>query len=376
MKSDLFFVYYHVHKKSAIYPFDYIMDFDPKKDYYTMLWVSETATTDEIKKAFRKLAVKHHPDRGGSKEEFQKVNEAHGVLSDEKKRQQYDAYRKGGFGGMGGNGGFDFGGFGGASSVDFDIGDLIGNIFWGGFWGGGGRSWPIKGDDLKKIIEISFEEAFLGCEKKISYERLQKVDGVKEETCSACNGRGKVAQQVQTMFGVMQTQTACPTCQGYGKIFTKDGKTISNGGLQEQKETVEIKIPAGIKDDAYIKYPSKGDAGIGDAPTGDLYLKIRILPTKKYRRKDDDLYITSEISLFELVLGGEIEVAHPEGKMKVKIPKGTQIWDKIKITGKGFWDKGIFQRKGDMFVETTISIPKKLSKQEEKLWKELQDLEK
>jgi molecular chaperone DnaJ len=189
---------------------------------------------------------------------------------------------------------------------------------------------------LKKIIEISFEESFLGVEKKISYDRLQKVAGVKEESCTTCGGRGKVTQQVQTMFGVMQTQTACPTCHGYGKIFTKDGKPVSNGGLEERKEVVEIKIPAGIKDDAYIKYPAKGNAGIGEAPEGDLYLKIRVTSSNKYRRKEDDLYVSAEVSLFDVVLGGEIEVPHPEGKMKVKVPKGTQIGDKIKINGKGF----------------------------------------
>lgn len=352
------------------------MDFDPKKDYYTLLWVAENATTDEIKKAFRKLAVKHHPDRWGSKEKFQEINEAHGVLSDEKKRQQYDMYRKGGFGGFWDGAWFDFGGFGWAG-VDFDIGDLIGNIFWGGFggfWGGGSK--VSKWDDLKKIIEISFEDAYLGTEKKISYERLQKVSGVKEETCTQCNGKGKITQATQTPFWTFQTQAACPTCHGYGKIFTKNGKEVGNGGLQEVKETIEIKIPAGIKDDAYIKYPGKWNAGIWEAPDGDLYLKIRITPTNKYRRQENDLYIKTDISLFELVLGGEIEVPHPEGKIKVKIPKGTQIWDKIRVAGKGFWEKGLFKSKGDMFVETKIAIPKKLSKEEEKLWKELQKIEK
>jgi molecular chaperone DnaJ len=177
------------------------------------------------------------------------------------------------------------------------------------------------------------------------------------------------------MFGTFQTQVACPTCHGYGKIFTKDGKTLGNGGLEEQKEVIEIKIPAGIKDDAYIKYPSKGNAGLGGAPEGDLFLKIRVLPSSKYRRQENDLYVKAEISLFDVVLGGEIEIPHPEGKMTVKVPKGTQIGDKIKVSGKGFGTKGLFQSKGDVFIETKISIPKKLSKEEEKLWKELQKIE-
>jgi molecular chaperone DnaJ len=257
---------------------------------------------------------------------------------------------------------------------------LIGNIFGGGFGsgfggaGGGGNSRVAKGEDLKKIIEISFEESFLGTEKKISYSRLQKVEGVKEETCKACGGRGRVSQQVQTMFGVMQTQVACPTCQGYGKIFTKEGKSLTNGGLIETKVNLEIKIPAGIKDDAYLKYAGKGNAGIGGAPEGDLYLKIRVIPSTKYQRKGEDLYVYAEVSLFDLVLGGEIEIPHPEGKMQIKIPKGTQIGDKIRVGGKGFGSRGLFQSKGDLYVETKISIPKKLSKEEEALWKELQGI--
>ncbi|MDR0649922.1 MAG: hypothetical protein LBG59_00505 [Candidatus Peribacteria bacterium] len=177
------------------------------------------------------------------------------------------------------------------------------------------------------------------------------------------------------MFGTFQTQVVCPTCHGYGKIFTKDGKVLNNGGLEQQKETITIKIPAGIKDDAFIKYPGKGNDGIGEAPAGDLYLKIRVLPTTKYHRKGDDLYVQAEVSLFDIVLGGEIEVTHPEGKMTVKIPKGTQINDKIKVNGKGFGAKGLFTSKGDMYIETHINIPKKLSKEEEKLWKSLRELE-
>lgn len=171
----------------------------------------------------------------------------------------------------------------------------------------------------------------------------------------------------------MQTQVACPTCQGFGKIFTKEGKRLGNGGLVETKVSLEIKIPAGIKDDAYLKYAGKGNAGVGDAPEGDLYLKIRVIPSTKYQRKGEDLYVHVDVSLFDLVLGGEIEISHPEGKMQVKIPKGTQIGDKIKVNGKGFGSKGLFQSKGDLYVETKIAIPKKLSKEEEKLWKELQE---
>ena len=345
------------------------MDFDPKKDYYKILGVDENATTAEIKKAFRKLAIKYHPDRWGSKEKFQEINEAHGVLSDENKRKQYDAYRKGDFSwGFGGNGGFDFWGF---WWEWFDIWDIFGNLFGGFWWEKAARS--TKGNDLKKIIEITFEEAYLWTQKKISYSRLQKVSWVDVTTCPQCNGRWKVSQAAQTPFGIFQTQTACHHCGGMGKIFTKNGRQLENWWLESIKESLEIKIPEGIKEGAYIKYVGKGDAWIWDVPDGDLFLKIHVIESEKYRREWDDLFVKADVSLFDLVLWGEIEISHPEGKIKVKVPKGTQIGDKIKISGKGFWWKGLFQSRGNLYIETKVSIPKRLTKEEEKLWQELKN---
>ena len=355
------------------------MDFDPKKNYYDILWVSESASVDEIKKAFRKLAIKHHPDRWWSKEKFQEINEAYQVLSDEKKRWQYDAFRKWWFTGWFGwwSWGFDFGNFwgfgwfGNWESVDFDIGDLLGGIFWGGF--GWWKSKVRKWEDLKKIIEISFEDSYLWCEKKISYTRMRKVEWATEEVCSNCNGKWKVRQQVQTAFGTMQTSSACNVCKWIGKIYKKGWKELWNGGLEEVKETIDIKIPAWIKEDSFIKYSWKWDAGIWDAPDGDLYLKIRIIPNKKYRREWDDLYVKANVTIFDLVLWWEVEVPHPEWKLKVKIPKGTQVWDRVRIGWRWFGEKWLFKSKGDMIVETEVSIPKKLSKDEENLWKKLRD---
>ena len=353
------------------------MDFDPKKNYYDILWVSESASTDEIKKAFRKLAIKHHPDKWWSKEKFQEINEAYWVLSDEKKRWQYDAFRKWGFTwGFGwGQWGFDFGNFGGFGGfwngeVDIDLGDLLGGFFgWGFGWGTKVRKW----EDLKKIIEISFEDSYLGCEKKITYSRLKKVAGTTEEVCPNCNGKWKVRQQAQTPFGVMQTSVACNQCGWIWKIYKKGWKILENWWLEEVKETIDIKIPAWIKEDSFIKYSWKWDAGIGDAPDGDLYLKIRIVANSKYRREWDDLYVKAGVSVFDLVLGWEVEVPHPEWKLKVKIPKWTQIWDKIRIAGRWFGEKWLFKSKWDMIVETEVSIPKKLNKEEETLWKKLRD---
>lgn len=354
-----------------------MMDFDPKKNYYEILWVSESATADEIKKTFRKQAVKHHPDRWGSKEKFQEINEAYQVLSDDQKRQQYDMYRKGWFGA----GGFDFWGFWGGNGAQFDfwgfwdIGDLLWGMFWGGFWGAGRTKRATKWEDLEKHIEISFEESYLGVKKKIAYTRNVKIEGITEETCSHCNGTGRVTQQAQTPFWVIQTQAACPECSGFWKIYKKDGKQISNGGLEAKKEVLELEIPAGIKSWSYLKYAEKGDEGIWDIPSGDLYIKIFVAESPKYTRKTDDLYVKADVSLFDLVLGAEVEVPHPEGKIKVKIPKGTQVGQKVRVAGRGFWEKGLFKGKGDMIVELHVSVPKKLSKEQEKLWKELQKLD-
>lgn len=348
------------------------MDFDPKKNYYDILGVSEGASADEIKKVFRKEAVKHHPDRWGSKEKFQELNEAYQVLSDDRKRQQYDAYRKGWFGA----GNFDFGGFGGAGGAQFDfwdIGDLLWGMFGGGFWGGRSRR-KTKGDDLEKHIEITFEEAYLWVKKKIAYTREVRIEWVTSETCSHCAGMGRVTQQVQSFMGVIQTQVACPHCKGTGKIYKKDWKLLENGGLQPHKEILELTIPAGIKSESYLKYAEKWSEELWDLPTGDLYVKIIVVPSSKYQRRGDDLYVKAEVSLFDLVLGGSVEVPHPEGATSVKIPKGTQIGQKVRVAGKGFGEKGIFKSRWDMIVEPQLHIPKKLSKEQEKLWKQLQEL--
>ncbi len=347
-------------------------DFDPKKDYYKMLDVSEDATQDEIKKAFKKLAVKHHPDKWGDQAEFQKINEAHQILSDEGKRQQYDTVRKGWFGWFGGTwwwwGGFGWFGWW------VDLGDVVSSIFGWGFGWGWGWGWnkSRRGEDIKDQLGITFEESFLWTEKKIAYTRLIITEWAKKETCTKCNGRGSSVQQVQTPFGVMQTEAACPKCQWLGGVYKKDGKDLPNNWLERHRETLTVKIPAGINNDVYIKYPGKGHTWVGDAPIGDLYIKIDIKASKEYSRKGEDLYVRTDVSLFDLVLGGQCEVPHPEGKLKVKVPKGTQVWDLIKVTGKGFGEAWVFRSKGSLYIEPQVHIPKRLTKDQEKLWKELQ----
>jgi len=349
------------------------MDFDIKKNYYEILWVKEDASAEDIKKAFKKAAVKHHPDRWGDKKKFQEMNEAYQVIWDEKKKAQYDTYRKGGFWGFDGQGWFGWFGWGGQGGFDFwdfDIGDLMGGIFGGGFGWWSRRKSSQGGEDIQVAIDISFEESYTGVTKKIAYSRMKKVAGAEEKTCESCKGHGSVVQQVQTPFGVMQSQVACSNCGWAGKIYMKDGRLLANGWLEKVKETLEVKIPTAINSGAYIKFASKGNESSAHH-VGDLYIQIKVVGSKLYQRKDDNLYTKTNVSLFDMVLWWEIMVDHPEGKLKIKVPKGTQVGDMIKIGGKGFGSGGVFSRKGDLYVIPQVEIPKRLSKDQEKLWNEL-----
>ena len=349
------------------------MDFDPKKNYYDILGVSEDATQDDLKKAFRKAAVKHHPDRGWDKAKFQEMNEAYQVLGDDKKRSQYDAYRKWGFSGWfgGSQWWYDFGGQGGFGWFDgVDLGDIFGSMF-GGWFGGQWSQRSFSGEDIQIGITITFEEWYLWTTKKVSYSKESKIAGVVDTTCPHCHGRGKVARNMQTPFGMMQTQTACPECDGIGKTYTKDGRPISSP-FEMVKGVVEVNIPEGINDGVYIKFAWKWNQWL-NGQDGDLYIQISIKSSPLYQRNGDNLYIKVPVTLFDLVLWGEVQIQHPEWKIKVKIPKATQIGDMVKIAGKGFGKSGIFGKKWDLFINPKVEIPKKLSKEEEKLWNQLRD---
>lgn len=343
------------------------MDFDPQKNYYEILGVDENASEDDIKKAFRKLAVKYHPDRWGDKEKFQEINDAHQVLSDPRKRQQYDAMRKGGFGWFGwGWFQVDFGSWG------VDLGDLMGDLFgvqtW---WRGRGRQ---DGNDLQIGMSISFEEAFLGCEKTIQVSRMQRVAGATKETCSTCKGAGVVQQKVQTPFGAMFAQASCNSCGWSGKIFTKDGKRLASWWLEKVNTDVTVKIPAGIKDGVFIKYAGKGDESPSGGEPGDLYIKITVQPSDRFIRQWDDLHVKVDVTVFDLVLGGTVRINHPEWPLDVTIPKGTQVTSKVKVAGKWFGDKWFFAKRGDMYLIPILTLPKKLSREEEQLWEQLKKI--
>lgn len=353
------------------------LDFDPKKNYYDILGIAEDANEDDIKKAYRKLAMKYHPDRNRdnaeAEEKFKEVNEANEVLSNQQKRQQYDAFRKWGYGA----GGFWwFGWFGNWAQVDIggfgDLWDLLG-WFFGGWFGGWWARGPQKGDDLLLQLTISFEDAYHGVEKEISYQHLVPAAWVTTKSCETCGWRGVVMQQARTVFGVMQTQAACPDCQGAGQEYYKDGVKIANGWLEQQSATLTVKIPAWIKTESKIRYAWKGNAWLLGWPAGDLYIRILVKQSEKRRRDGDNMLYDTEVGVYDAVLWGEMVIAHPDGDITVKIPKWLQVGEHIRVSGKWFGEKSTrWGRKGDLIVIPKIKIPKKLSKEQEKLWKELQ----
>lgn len=349
------------------------LDFDPQKNYYDILGVNEDASSDDIKKAYRKMAMKYHPDRNkgdkAAEEKFKEANEANEVLSDAQKRQQYDAFRKGGYAWW--FGGFGWGWFSGGWVEFGDLGDVIGSFF-GGWFGGSRSAGPQRGEDIELQWTISFEEWFHGIEKEISYQRRQKGKDLTSETCKTCQGKGVVMQQARTMLGVMQTQAVCPACQGEGVLWFKDGKQVAGGWLEQVEQALRVKVPAGIKSGSKLKYAGMWNEGRRGGPTWDLYVRVQVKPHDTWRRDGDNLIVSTPLSVFDAVLWTTIEVDHPDGKLKVTIPKWLQIGEYIRVNGKGFGNKSMLGgRDGDLIVQPQISLPKKLSKKEAQLWEEL-----
>lgn len=305
-------------------------DFDPQKDYYKILWLTDAASEDEIKKAFRKSAMKHHPDKWWDEEEFKKINEAYQVIGDAQKRQQYDSVRNGwwGFGWWGWFGGFQWGWFGWAD-VQFegfgDLGDIIEQFMWG--WFGWASKRPRKGQDIQLSLTITFQESFHGLTKQINYVK----HSIHENTQS-----------------------------------------------QSETKKLDVNIPAGIQHGQYIKYTQMWDGWRNWGPDGDLFVQITIKSDPHWIRKGDDIYTTIEVPVQDIVLGAEHSVAHPDGDVTLKIPKYTQASDILRVKGKWFTKKWwVFGSSAwDLMVKLTIKTPKKLSKDEVKLWEQISDLAK
>ncbi len=337
---------------------------------YETLGVSKSASKDEIKKAFRTKAKKHHPDKGGDAEAFKKINEAYETLSDDRKKAQYDQ-----FGSMGGSAGGGAGGFGGfqGGNVDFDFGGMGGaggfeDVF-SSFFGGVNnrtqqRNTPQRGSDLEVDVTLDFDEAVKGISKTFParrYESCHKCDtkgGEGQKTCSTCSGSGTMAQKFQTPFGVVQQQTTCGTCHGTGKTFETLCTGCKGDGRVENKSNIEVKIPAGLEDNTTLRMRGKGDAGKNGAGSGDLYIHIRVTPSKTFRRSGLNLESDLEVSIFDAILGTEVEVKTFWGKETITVPEKTEDGSIIKIVNQGIKRDG---QSGDHLVKIKHVMPSKLS---------------
>lgn len=341
------------------------------KDYYTILGVEKGASKDDIKKAFRKLAHQYHPDKqGGDEARFKEIGEAYSILSDEKKRAEYDSYGKT-FSGAGGAGGFDFGGFdfsnfaqGGfrQGGVEFDLGDMFGDLF------GAGRDRSRRGRDISIDIELSFKEAIFGVERRVLLAKVGTCEqcsgsgaakGTDLVVCSTCNGAGKVHDTKHTMFGAFSTSRVCGNCEGRGKMPREKCSLCGGRGVRRREEEVAIAIPSGIENGEMVRLTGGGEAVVGGS-SGDLYVKVHVKQDKRYRKEGADIVMPLSIKLSDALLGATHTIETLDGEVVLKVPAGVTFGERLRLKG-----KGVPQRhgaRGDLYVEVEVSIPAKLSK--------------
>ncbi|MDD5528087.1 MAG: molecular chaperone DnaJ [Patescibacteria group bacterium] len=363
------------------------------KDYYKVLGVEKTATADEIKRAFLKLAHQYHPDKNGGKDDkFKEINEAYQVLGNAEKRKQFDQFGAnfngaGGFGGGQGYGGF--GGFqnGGMNINMDDLGDLgemfggLGDIFgFGSARGGQGRRRePQRGSDIEAAMTIDFLEAVFGAEKEVTLKKkitcahcggTGAEPGAKIEECPTCKGHGRVRRVQQTILGSIQTEASCPSCGGEGKIASKKCSECNGAGTAYDTAKFKVRIPAGVDDGGRIRIPGYGEAGDRGAGVGDLYLNIRVRPSDKFARDEYDILTKKEISFTQAALGDKIEIETVHGKVELKIPEGTQSGTVFKLKNKGVPHTS-GRNIGDHLIEVVVKTPKNLNKRQKESLKEL-----
>lgn len=353
-----------------------------KRDYYEVLGVNKGADDASIKKAYRQMAKKYHPDMNpGDKEaeaKFKEVNEAYDVLSDPEKKQIYDQYGHDGLDPTSGAG-QGFGGFGGFGGVD------LGDIF-GSFFGGGGsserRNAPRRGDDITYRMTVTFEEAAFGCTKELKYNRIESCkecngtgaeNGSGIETCGRCKGTGTVTVTQRTMFGMMQSQKTCDACRGRGKIIKNPCQNCRGSGNVKLTKKLDVSIPAGVDDGGRICLRGQGNAGINGGSYGDLYIIVSLRPHELFERSGNDIYCEVPVSYAELVLGGEIDVPTLEGTVKYNIPEGTQTGTRFCIKGKGIVYYNT-KNYGDLYFTVVMETPRNLSSEAKDALRKFSDL--
>lgn len=379
------------------------------KDYYKILGVDKSASQDEIKKAFRKLAHEHHPDKqGGNAEKFKEASEAYGVLGDADKRKQYDQFGSAGagfggsgFGGAQGFEGFDFSGFSGfggqgnGQGFEFDLGDIFGSMFGGGGRGrGGSRGRSARGQDIQVDISLSFKDSVFGLDKEVTISKHAKCShckGTKAEpgtnlkTCKTCNGQGSVIKQQRSILGMIENQVICEDCEGAGKVPETKCKQCKGRGIEMKKETINIVIPPGIENGETLRVRGGGEA-IANGESGDLYLKIYVKADPRFRKQGYDLYADLPIGVATATLGGQAEFENLDEKLIVKIPEGIQHGEILRIKGKGVpharmdahgkaHGAGTDVKRGELMLRIVVKIPTKLSKEQKKLFEELKKSE-
>lgn len=349
------------------------------KDYYQLLEIQKGATKEEIKKAFHKLAHKYHPDKaGGDEARFKEINEAYQVLSDEKKRKEYDTYGQVFTGPGGGPGPEGFGGFGGGFGEGVDLGDIFNDFFGGGFASAsGGR--VERGRDISVDIELSFEESAFGVAKKINLNKTSLCDtcagsgakpGTKMKKCTSCNGKGKVTEMRRSFLGNFSTVRECDTCSGKGEIPEEKCKTCNGLGVLRKQEEISINIPGGIQSGEMLRMSGKGEAVPRGIP-GDLYIRVHVKPHKIYRREGNNLVMDLEVKLSDALLGAMYTISALDGKtLQVKIPEGVKFGDMLRIKEKGITGHGR-GKAGDILIHVNIKTPTKLSSKAKKLIEEL-----
>lgn len=362
-----------------------------KRDYYEILGVSKSASKEELKKSYRSLVKKFHPDRNkevDAETKFKEVQEAYEILSDDQKRKAYDQYGFAGtqaFGGsQGGYGNFEgFEGFQGGVGGGFE--DLLGSFFGSSFGGLGGsqQSGPRdnRGSDLEFTVNVEFEEAIFGTNKSVTYKRNSRCDvckgsgakNGKKKKCTTCEGKGKVMQVQNTLLGRMQIVNTCPTCHGTGEMIEEKCPNCKGDGLVNKKEEFNLKIPAGIPDGVTLRFSGQGNFGRNEGSPGDLFVTVDVKPHKVLERRGDDIYMDKEIDIATAVLGGEVEVPTVHGDVFVNVPPGTQSEQVLRLKGKG-GPKFRGTTNGDQFVKVILKVPQKLTAKERKIWEELRNI--
>ena len=349
---------------------------EQKRDYYEVLGVAKTASDDELKKAYRKLAKQYHPDMNpgdkGAEAKFKEINEAYEVLSDKDKRSKYDQFGHAGvdpnFGGGGFGGYGDFGDFG-----DFGFGDILGDLLGGGFGGrSANRSGPQRGESLRAGVTISFEEAAFGCEKEISLTRLESCEschgsgcapGTTAEVCPDCRGSGTVRVQ-QRMGGMAFTSSApCSRCRGTGKIIHQPCKSCGGGGNVRKQRKISVSVPQGINDKQAISLRGQGNAGANNGPAGDLIVEVRVKPHPYFQREGTSVLYECPVSFYQAAMGAELEIPTIDGKVKYTLPAGTQPGATFRLRGKGIPElRG--RGRGDQYVTVQVRVPTSLTNQQ------------